>query len=51
MGHIWDIDGTLMKPPTVSSDMCLPGGSVTELLLLGVVLAVICNYILVSFNI
>ena len=31
MGHRWDIGGTLVKPPTVSSDMYLPGDSVTNI--------------------
>jgi len=29
MGHRWDIGGTLVKPTTVSSDMYLPGDSIT----------------------
>jgi len=30
LGHTWDVDRTLMKPPTVLSDMYLLEGSVTE---------------------
>ena len=31
LGYTWDVDGTLMKPPTVLSDMYLLKGSVTKI--------------------
>ena len=43
MGYRWDIGGTLVKPPTVLSDMYLPGGSVIyiELIILDIAICYI----------